>query len=65
MQVDNLKVSYALTRALQGFSLEIEAGQAIAVLGANGAGKTLGVSDSAEKRNYAEAKTYRVKKRWR
>lgn len=40
LQVENLKVSYGLTRALQGFSLEIERGQAIAVLGANGAGKT-------------------------
>ena len=40
LQVDNLKVSYGLTRALQGFSLQMEAGQAVAVLGANGAGKT-------------------------
>ena len=40
LQVDNLKVSYGLTRALQGFSLEVDAGQAVAVLGTNGAGKT-------------------------
>ena len=40
LRVDNLKVSYGLTRALQGFSLEIDTGQAIAVLGTNGAGKT-------------------------
>ena len=40
LQVDNLKVSYGLTRALQGFSLEVDEGQAVAVLGTNGAGKT-------------------------
>ena len=40
LEVDNLKVKYGLTRALKGFSLEIEEGQAIAVLGSNGAGKT-------------------------
>ncbi|NKB69218.1 MAG: ATP-binding cassette domain-containing protein [Candidatus Latescibacteria bacterium] len=40
LKVDNLKVSYGLTRALMGFSMEMEEGQAIAVLGTNGAGKT-------------------------
>jgi branched-chain amino acid transport system ATP-binding protein len=40
LQVDNLKVKYGLTRALKGFSLEVEEGQAVAVLGSNGAGKT-------------------------
>ncbi|MCZ6632958.1 MAG: ABC transporter ATP-binding protein [bacterium] len=40
LQVDNLKVSYGLTKALHGFSLHVEEGQAVAVLGANGAGKT-------------------------
>ena len=40
LQVDNLKVSYGLTRALQGFSLKVDEGQAVAVLGTNGAGKT-------------------------
>ncbi len=40
LQVDNLKVSYGLNRALKGFSLQVEQGQAVAVLGTNGAGKT-------------------------
>jgi branched-chain amino acid transport system ATP-binding protein len=40
LQVDNLKVKYGLTRALKGFSLEVEEGRAVAVLGSNGAGKT-------------------------
>jgi branched-chain amino acid transport system ATP-binding protein len=40
LQIENLKVSYGLTRALQGFSMTVTQGQAIAVLGANGAGKT-------------------------
>jgi branched-chain amino acid transport system ATP-binding protein len=40
LQVDNLKVSYGLNRALKGFSLQVEEGQAVAVLGTNGAGKT-------------------------
>ena len=40
LQLDNLKVSYGLTRALKGFSMQVEAGQTTAVLGTNGAGKT-------------------------
>ena len=40
LEVDNLKVKYGLTRALKGFSLQVEEGQAVAVLGSNGAGKT-------------------------
>ena len=40
LQLDNLKVSYGLTRALRGFSMQVEPGQTTAVLGTNGAGKT-------------------------
>jgi branched-chain amino acid transport system ATP-binding protein len=40
LRIDNLKVSYGLTRALKGFSMQVEAGQRVAVLGTNGAGKT-------------------------
>ncbi|MBT6143891.1 MAG: ABC transporter ATP-binding protein [Gemmatimonadetes bacterium] len=40
LQLDNLKVSYGLTRALRGFSMQVQAGQTVAVLGTNGAGKT-------------------------
>ena len=40
LHVDNLKVRYGLTRALKGFSLEVDEGRAVAVLGSNGAGKT-------------------------
>ena len=40
LQMSNLKVSYGLTRALKGFSMQVEEGQTAAVLGTNGAGKT-------------------------
>ncbi len=40
LRVENLKVSYGLTRALKGFSMQLEKGQVVAVLGTNGAGKT-------------------------
>lgn len=40
LEVDNLKVSYGRVRALRGFSLHVEQGAAVAVLGSNGAGKT-------------------------
>jgi branched-chain amino acid transport system ATP-binding protein len=40
LEVDNLKVSYGRVRALRGFSLQLEQGSAVAVLGSNGAGKT-------------------------
>jgi len=40
LEVDNLKVKFGLTRALKGFSLKLDEGQAVAVLGSNGAGKT-------------------------
>ncbi len=40
LRVENLKVSYGLTRALKGFSMQLKAGQVAAVLGTNGAGKT-------------------------
>ena len=40
LRVDNLKVSYGLTRALKGFSMQLAQGQVTAVLGTNGAGKT-------------------------
>ena len=38
LKLDNLRVSYGLTRALKGFSMQLEAGQTTAVLGTNGAG---------------------------
>jgi branched-chain amino acid transport system ATP-binding protein len=40
LSVDNITAGYGATVVLHGFSLELQAGQAVAVLGANGAGKS-------------------------
>jgi branched-chain amino acid transport system ATP-binding protein len=40
LQVQNLETSYGPVQALRGVSLEVPAGQIVALLGANGAGKT-------------------------
>jgi branched-chain amino acid transport system ATP-binding protein len=40
LKISNLHVSYGGIRALQGISLNVEEGQIIALLGANGAGKS-------------------------
>jgi len=40
LEVDNVVAGYGITKVLKGLSLEVEAGESLAVLGANGAGKT-------------------------
>ena len=40
LSVENLEVRYGRTRAVQGVSLSLDAGEIVAVLGANGAGKS-------------------------
>lgn len=40
LEVRDLVAGYGLTRVLEGVSLEVQAGEVVAVLGANGAGKT-------------------------
>jgi len=40
LSVENLRVSYGAIEALRGVSLEVPAGQVVALIGANGAGKT-------------------------
>lgn len=40
LRVDDLHVRYGTTHAVRGISLELGAGEAVALLGANGAGKT-------------------------
>jgi branched-chain amino acid transport system ATP-binding protein len=40
LQVDGLRVHYGGIEALRGISLEVPAGQVVALIGANGAGKT-------------------------
>ena len=38
--VENLHAGYGNSEVLQGASLEVKAGQVVALIGANGAGKT-------------------------
>lgn len=40
LQVKNLKVAYGAIRAVKGIALEVHAGELVALIGANGAGKT-------------------------
>ena len=40
LSVENLRVSYDKIRALQGISFEIEEGEIVCIIGANGAGKS-------------------------
>ncbi len=40
LQVDNLHVAYGNIRAIQGISFNIEAGEIVSLIGANGAGKS-------------------------
>jgi branched-chain amino acid transport system ATP-binding protein len=40
LAVDDLAVSYGPVRAVDGVSLRVDTGAAVAVIGANGAGKT-------------------------
>ncbi|MDK2807865.1 MAG: branched-chain amino acid transport system ATP-binding protein, partial [Clostridiales bacterium] len=40
LKVSNLEVNYGMIQAIQGISFEVEQGEVIALIGANGAGKT-------------------------
>ena len=40
LKVSNLEVSYGVIRAIKGISFEVNEGEIIALIGANGAGKT-------------------------
>ena len=40
LQVDNIEVFYGVIKALKGISFEVNKGEIVALIGANGAGKT-------------------------
>ena len=40
LQVDNIEVYYGVIKALKGISFEVNKGEIVALIGANGAGKT-------------------------
>ncbi|NLW39648.1 MAG: ATP-binding cassette domain-containing protein [Tissierellia bacterium] len=41
LSIENLKVNYGDIEALKGISLSVKKGQIVALLGSNGAGKTI------------------------
>ena len=40
LKIENLEVSYGMIKAIKGISFEVDKGEIIALIGANGAGKT-------------------------
>ncbi|HEY1785823.1 MAG TPA: ATP-binding cassette domain-containing protein, partial [Pirellulales bacterium] len=40
LEVENLRAGYGLIEALKGVALRVERGEIVALIGANGAGKT-------------------------
>ena len=40
LSIENLEVSYGMIRAIKGISFEVNQGEIVTLIGANGAGKT-------------------------
>jgi len=40
LEIKNLKVNYGKAKAIEGVSLNVQEGEVVSIVGANGAGKT-------------------------
>ena len=53
LEVKNLEVYYGVIQAIKGISFEVNEGEVIALIGANGAGKTRSEEHTSELQSHA------------